>query len=628
MSKKDQEHSPSASMGFVFINYKNIMNNLRARFAVLEAEYITLSGIQALPYDSKEIKAGEAFTKDTQSSRCLSSGEIIVPKYPTTQIINELRSKIQELESEITRIKQDNQIRETEAIKKARVALQTKKIFGALRWADTALMENPRILDSDPLDFPEVIDIFSVSCGKKDQNDRTFHFFENTEISHVRIENTLIYEYILYLEDKSYLVNHFPKPKLEGDRPNEPLLPLVAKLGYQYFTRWLLNKGISCDLVDNKGMTALFNACSFGHFDMANDLIINYKANVNNVSRTLTALMTATWYGYTNIVELLLEHGADANITNDRASPLTIAFRRQHLDIIRLLLNKGADVNFIPKNSSETPLCLASRHANLDFVKELLDRGAPVDSVKGGPLRAASNKGHLAVVKMLLDKGASIDLSDFGGTALSEASLSGQLEVVKELIRRGAAVNIVVRDNKTALHKALEKGHLKIISLLLEHGAGTESFDLSKFTLVALKLLEEALETLLGYPTLSLALHENLQIFAKKLHSEIEKKGVYQQRFFLPAITRIDNSIPSLTEKFNQSPALLPDKTIESPPPSTMQAVDTIPQKIITRTSEEHSNIDTDEIFRDLQIMVTEVVGHIEIQPEIQKATQKKCLLQ
>jgi hypothetical protein len=145
MSKKDQEHSPSASMGFVFINYKNIMNNLRARFAVLEAEYITLSGIQALPYDSKEIKAGEAFTKDTQSSRCLSSGEIIVPKYPTTQIINELRSKIQELESEITRIKQDNQIRETEAIKKARVALQTKKIFGALRWADTALMENPRM---------------------------------------------------------------------------------------------------------------------------------------------------------------------------------------------------------------------------------------------------------------------------------------------------------------------------------------------------------------------------------------------------------------------------------------------------------------------------------------------------
>ncbi len=69
---------------------------------------------------------------------------------------------------------------------------------------------------------------------------------------------------------------------------------------------------------DTYGRTALMWAAYFGYEDMVK-LLLKHKANVNAKSNSgQTALVLAAVEGHKNIVQLLLEAGADATITNNQ----------------------------------------------------------------------------------------------------------------------------------------------------------------------------------------------------------------------------------------------------------------------------------------------------------------------
>ncbi|MDQ5893264.1 MAG: potassium channel [Patescibacteria group bacterium] len=78
----------------------------------------------------------------------------------------------------------------------------------------------------------------------------------------------------------------------------------------------------------------------------------------------------------------------------------------------------------------------------------------------------------------LFDGGMDINQVDFSGrTALQLLSFSGDEEGVRILIERNADVNHVYMHHDriplTALDAARERGHKKVVDLLLEHGAKT-----------------------------------------------------------------------------------------------------------------------------------------------------------
>ena len=103
-----------------------------------------------------------------------------------------------------------------------------------------------------------------------------------------------------------------------------------------------------------------------------------------------TALIWAARKGQTRVVELLLEHGADANsaIRQTGFTALIEAARRGHTDTVRALLEGGADVDAMSK-SGQTPLLFAVEEGRTDIARLLLEHGAGVNE--------ADSKGYSAL---------------------------------------------------------------------------------------------------------------------------------------------------------------------------------------------------------------------------------------
>lgn len=128
----------------------------------------------------------------------------------------------------------------------------------------------------------------------------------------------------------------------------------------------------------------------------------------------------------TEIVQALLEHGADPSLVNgDGAHSLHYCVSRNLSQRLQILLEAGAPVNLVEKNSAESALYVACDEGRLECAKLLLNYGAEPNLGRKGttPLMAASRHGSLALVELLLDRGADVErLNGRGYSARDMAS--------------------------------------------------------------------------------------------------------------------------------------------------------------------------------------------------------------
>ncbi|KAI8725361.1 HET domain-containing protein [Fusarium sp. LHS14.1] len=135
-------------------------------------------------------------------------------------------------------------------------------------------------------------------------------------------------------------------------------------------------------------MSPLWCATVNGQEEMV-QLLLEHGANPNNVvhtsgsptrkSESSTALYEATRLCHENIVRLLLSSGADPNLnSDDDHSPLVQASLNtadRSVAMAQMLLAAGADVD-VRAYRDETPLIFAVRSGNVDLAKLLLRHGA------------------------------------------------------------------------------------------------------------------------------------------------------------------------------------------------------------------------------------------------------------
>jgi len=224
------------------------------------------------------------------------------------------------------------------------------------------------------------------------------------------------------------------------------LLPLAAEGGYLEMARLLLEQGGADVAVSDEG--------------------------------DWLPLGAAARQGHREVVELLMDAGADLETGYLGWTPLNVAANSGHVDVVRYLLDKGADMEH-RSESGWTPLKSAACNGHTATVTLLLQRGADVRAAADRgwtALHSAANSGHGDIVQLLIDHGADPALPTMDGwTPLTLAADKGKTDAVRALLCKGADISLACGNGWTPLTLASDSGHVDIVKLLLEHGANVMS---------------------------------------------------------------------------------------------------------------------------------------------------------
>jgi len=208
-----------------------------------------------------------------------------------------------------------------------------------------------------------------------------------------------------------FLVENGSDIQAVSKRGTTPLYRAVQN-GHEDIAKFLIDNGASVTWAD--GM--LYNAVSNGQRDLA-ELLIKKGADVNSEAWGDAPSLYAVWSGrkadvrrYTDVLELLLAHGANPNAKDHWDwSLLHYTTLWGYADMTKLLLNKGANPNTTENDSGQMPLHMSAK------------------------------QGHRAIVELLIDRGAGVNARDWdGSTALSLAKEKDHKEIVELLHKNGA----------------------------------------------------------------------------------------------------------------------------------------------------------------------------------------------
>jgi len=201
---------------------------------------------------------------------------------------------------------------------------------------------------------------------------------------------------------------------LVGNRLPASHLYYAALCGFHDLVKHLITK-YSLDVNAEGGfcMRPLVAALAGEHFQTA-DLLHHKGAGGPHVQGYIgnTPLHSAAYFGNLEMVQKLIEYGADINARDrDRWTVLYWVSRGRFFKdgtVLRLLLELGADVNARARGG-ESPLHRASEYKALGVVALLLEHGADVEAedIHGGTaLQVAAVRGHDEIVKLLRENGA------------------------------------------------------------------------------------------------------------------------------------------------------------------------------------------------------------------------------
>uniref|UniRef100_A0ABM0N060 Poly [ADP-ribose] polymerase n=1 Tax=Saccoglossus kowalevskii TaxID=10224 RepID=A0ABM0N060_SACKO len=249
----------------------------------------------------------------------------------------------------------------------------------------------------------------------------------------------------------------------------------------------------------------LFEACRNGDLVRVKKLVTTHNVNARDTAgRKSTPLHFAAGFGRKDVVEHLLQHGANVHSRDDGGLiPLHNACSFGHAEVVTLLLRHGGDAN-ARDNWNYTPLHEAAIKGKIDVCIVLLQHGADPnirntdgktaldlaepsakavltgEYKKDELLEAARSGNEDKLMALLTPLNVNSHASDgrkesvhwlCGLVPLHNACSYGHYEVTEMLLKHGANVNAMDLWQFTPLHEAASKSRIEVCSLLLSHGA-------------------------------------------------------------------------------------------------------------------------------------------------------------
>ncbi|XP_067825234.1 protein phosphatase 1 regulatory subunit 16A [Heptranchias perlo] len=202
--------------------------------------------------------------------------------------------------------------------------------------------------------------------------------------------------------------------------------------------RQLLKNGITPDLFNEDGLTALHQCCIDDYEEIVK-LLLEARANVNACDSELwTPLHAAATCGHLHLVQQLIQHGAN-------------------------LLAVNADGNM--------PYDLCEDDVTLDYIENAMAQQG-ITQEKIDESRAATERRLIEDIRRLVETDSGLNGQDDLGTCLLHiAAANGYTEAAELLLRHKAKVDLKDCDGWEPLHAAACWGQGHMVELLVGHGA-------------------------------------------------------------------------------------------------------------------------------------------------------------